>query len=592
MVTSARLSDAPGPDAAARLAAPAGPLIDGKPPAAPPLWRLWGAARGVRGRLFVAAVIGALASGCAVALMATSAWLIARAAEQPPVLFLMVAIVAVRTFGIGRGVFRYLERVVSHDAAFRVLARLRERLVAQLALIAPAGLPLWRKGDLLTRTVDDVDDAGDAFLRGLLPLAGAVLVSGGTVVLALLLLPAAGIALACSLVLACVAAPLITARRDARIERQVVELRANRARLVTELIDELPELTVLGAVDGRLAELDGIEQAGRRVGAGTARAAGIAAGLAVLSMGAAVWLAAWFGVPAVVDGSLRSILLAVIVLTPLALTDTVQSVAVASSTLRRSSAAVRRLFQVLDTQPVTAPPPAQPVPLPNSPAGPVIELRGVCARWPGVDRDALAGINLDLRPGQRMVVLGESGSGKSTLLAVLLGFLTPTAGTITIDGVDTAELDPDEVRTLFAWCDQRSHLFDSSLTENIRLARPGADPAEVESALRAAGAGGWLDGLPDGLETRVGEHGQAVSGGERQRVALARAVLAQRPILLADEPAAHLDPLTADAVTELILRPAPDRAVVLVTHRPADAELADVVVHLDQGRRVAGQQME
>jgi thiol reductant ABC exporter CydC subunit len=322
------------------------------------------------------------------------------------------------------------------------------------------------------------------------------------------------------------------------------------------------------------------------VGAGTARAAGIAAGLAVLSMGAAVWLAAWFGVPAVVDGSLQPVLLAVIVLTPLALTDTVQAVGVAASTLRRSSAAVGRLFQVLDTPPATAPPAEHPAPLPNSPAGPAIALRGVSARWPGADTDALTGIDLDLRPGERIVVLGESGSGKSTLLAVLLGFLTPTAGTITVDGVDTAELDPDEMRTLFAWCDQRPHLFDSSLAENIRLARPAADAGEVEVALRAAGAGSWLDGLPDGLETRVGEHGQAVSGGERQRVALARAVLAERPILLADEPAAHLDPATADAVTQLILRPSPDSAVVLVTHRPADAELADAVVHLDRGAMV------
>jgi len=586
-VTGARVTDDAAAGGVAESAASAGRMIAGESRSAPPLWRLWGAARGVRGRLLAAAVIGALASGCAVGLMATSAWLIARAAQQPPVLYLMVAIVAVRAFGIGRGAFRYLERVVSHDAAFRVLSRLRERLVAHLALIAPAGLPLWRKGDLLARTVDDVDDAGDAFLRGLLPLAGAALVSGGTLVLAFFLLPAAGIALAAALVLACVVAPLITARRDARIERDVVELRAHRTRLVTELIDDLAELTVLGAVDSRLAELDGIERASRRVVAGTARAGGIAAGLAVLSMGAAVWLAAWFGVPAVVDGSLLPVLLAVVVLTPLALTDTVQAVGVAASTLRRSSTAVGRLFQVLDTEPVTAPPPAHPVPLPRLPAGPEIKLRGVSARWPGADRDALAAIDLDLRPGQRMVVLGESGSGKSTLLAVLLGFLTPTAGTITVDGVDIAELDPDEVRTLFAWCDQRPHLFDSSLAENIRLARPAAADAEVMDALRAAGAGSWLDGLPAGLDTRVGEHGQAVSGGERQRVALARAVLAERPILLADEPAAHLDPGTADAVTELILQPSPDRCVVLVTHRPEDAELADVMVHLDLGRQVA-----
>lgn len=535
-------------------------------------------------RLLGAAVLGGLASGCAVALMATSAWLIARAAQQPPVLYLMVAIVAVRTFGIGRGVLRYLERLVSHDAAFRVLGRIRQQLVAHLAAIAPAGLPLWRKGDLLARTVDDVDDAGDAFLRGLLPLAGALLVGGGTVVLAFLILPAAGIALAAALLVACVGAPLITARRSARIEREVVELRAARTRLVTEMLDELAELTVLGAMDARLAELAAIETASRRVSAGTARAAGVAAGLAVASMGAAVWLAAMFGVPAVVDADLNPVLLAVIVLTPLALTDTVQAVGVAASTLRRSSAAVRRLFAVLDAPPVTASAPLHPEPLPVSVAGPRISLRGVAARWPGADRDAVSGIDLDLEPGRRIVVLGESGSGKSTLLAVLLGFLTPTAGTITIDGIDVAAMDPDEVRTIFAWCDQRAHLFDSTLAENIRLAMPAADDGEITAALRAAGAGAWLDGLPAGLRTRVGEHGQAVSGGERQRIAVARAMLAGRPVLLADEPAAHLDPATADAVTGLIMRPGPDRCVVLVSHRPADAALGDVVLHLDRGR--------
>jgi ATP-binding cassette subfamily C protein CydC len=555
----------------------------------PPLLRLWQQARGVRGRLIGAAILGGLASGCAVGLMATSAWLIARAAQQPPVLYLMVAVVSVRAFGIGRGVLRYLERLVSHDAAFRVLGRIREKLVAHLAVIAPAGLPLWRRGDLLARTVDDVDDAGDAFLRGLLPIAAAVLVGGGTVVLAFLILPAAGVALAAALMVACVLAPLITARRSARIEREVVRLRARRTGLVAEMLDDLVELTVLGAMDTRLAELEAVESAGKKVAAGTARAAGIAAGLAVASMGAAVWLAAQFGVPAVVDADLAPVLLAVIVLTPLALTDTVQAVGVAASTLRRSSASVRRLFQVLDTPPVTAPAPESPVPLPAaaSDKGVRIRLSGVSARWPGAERDALSGIDLDLAPGRRIVVLGESGSGKSTLLAVLLGFLTPTAGTITIDGIDVATMDPDQVRTVFGWCDQRAHLFDSTLAENVRLAKPSAGNDEIAAALRAAGAGEWLDGLPSGLETRVGEHGRSVSGGERQRVALARALLADRPVLLADEPAAHLDPATADAVTDVILQPVPDRCVVLVTHRPEDAKSADVAIRLDRGRIVS-----
>ena len=549
-----------------------------------PLVRLIGQARGVRGRLVGAAILGGLASGCAVALMATSAWLIARAAQQPPVLYVMVAVVAVRTFGIGRGVLRYLERLVSHDAAFRVLGRMRERLVAHLAVLAPAGLPLWRRGDLLSRMVDDVDDAGDAFLRGLLPLAGAVLVGGGTVVLSLLILPAAGAALAACLVLACVVAPLITARWTARTERLVVRQRSRRARLVNEILDDLPELTVLGALDGRMAELEAIENEHHRVTVSTARAAGLATGLAVLSMGAAVWLAARWGVPAVVDADLEPVLLGVIVLTPLALTDVVQAVGFAASTLRRSAASTGRLFAVLDARPVTAPGPIDPLPLPRDPAGPVIAVRGVCARWPGAQRDALTDVDLDLVPGRRTVLLGESGSGKSTLLAVLLGFLTPTAGTITVDGFDVTDLDAEAVRGLFGWCDQRAYLFDSSLAENVRLARPDASDQDVAAALRAVGAGDWLDSLPDGLETRVGEHGQAVSGGERQRVALARAVLADRPALLADEPAAHLDPATADAVTDLIMRSSAERSVLLVTHRAADAALGDMVLEMIDGR--------
>jgi len=220
------------------------------------------------------------------------------------------------------------------------------------------------------------------------------------------------------------------------------------------------------------------------------------------------------------------------------------------------------------------------------PGGPVVVLHGVSARWPGAETDAISDVDLELVPGRRIVVLGESGSGKSTLLSVLLGFLPPTAGRITVDGVDVVDLDPDQVRTLYSWCDQQAHLFDSSVAENIRLARPDADDADIMAALAAAGGEQWVAALPGGLRTRVGEHGQAISGGQRQRIALARALLAERPILLADEPAAHLDAPAALAVTEIILRPDPVRCTVLVTHRESDAAGADVVVRLARGRMV------
>ena len=436
--------------------------------------------------------------------MATSAWLIARAAQQPPVLYLMVAVVAVRTFGIGRGVLRYLERLVSHDAAFRVLGQIREKLVAHLAVIAPAGLPLWRKGDLLARTVDDVDDAGRRLPPGSAAAgrraagrrrhrrAGLPDPAGGR--------DRAGRSTCC---VACVVAPLITARRTARIERRGRRsCGPRRTRLVTEMLDELAELTVLGAMDARLAELAGLETAsrpGRRrngpSGRCRRRAGGRVDGRRGLAGRASSVCRRWS------TPTSNPVLLAVIVLTPLALTDTVQAVGVAASTLRRSSAAVRRLFAVLDAPPVTAPAPAAPGAAAGSmPAGRGSRCAGSCARWPGADRDALSGIDLDLAPGRRIVVLGESGSGKSTLLAVLLGFLTPTAGQHhhRRDRCRRPWI-PTRSATLFGWCDQRAHLFDSTPgRERPARPMPAADDDEIAAALRAAGAGAWLDGLPDG----------------------------------------------------------------------------------------------
>jgi thiol reductant ABC exporter CydC subunit len=551
----------------------------------PLLW-LIRAAAGIRTRLLAAVAWGALASGCGVALMATSAWLISRAAQHPPVLYLMVAVVAVRTFGIGRGVLRYAERIVSHDVAFRQLSLLRERLIARLAAVAPAGLQLWRRGDLLTRVVSDVDDVGDAFLRGILPLGVAIIVGSGTVALAAAILPAAGIALAIALLIACGVAPALSAKRSAQTEKSIVSLRGHRGELIGSILNDLTDLTLGDLLPARLAELADVETRMRRSSARSARTAGVAVALAVLAMGAAVLAAVSWGVPAVTGGRLSPVLLAVIVLTPLALTDTVQSVGVAATALRRSFAAAERLVTVLATPPLAAPP-VNPKSLPPNASGPVVTLTGVSARWPGSAHEAISDIDLELAPGRRIVVLGESGSGKSTLLAVLLGFLPPSAGQITIDGTDLTELDPDEARSLFSWCDQQAHLFDSTLEENIRLAQPDADAEQIAGVLTSAGAGRWLATLPQGLATAVGEHGQAVSAGQRQRIALARAILADRPVLLADEPSAHLDRPTADAITELILEPTARRCTVLVTHREADAAGADLTVRLQHGRITA-----
>jgi ATP-binding cassette, subfamily C, bacterial CydC len=534
---------------------------------------------GHRRRLGVALVAGVLATGFGVALMATSAWLVSRAAQHPPVLFLLVAVVAVRTFGIGRGVLRYAERLVSHDAALRLLAGLRERLMARLAVVAPAGLPLWRRSDLLTRLVRDVDEVGEVPLRAVLPLAGAAVVGTGAVTLLWILLPAAGICLAVALLLSAVLVPLLDARRAGRADQEAVLARADRDAAVGALLDELTDLQLRGATSGAIDDLAALERRVTAAGARTARSAGVSAAAAVLGTAGAAVATLLAGAAALRSGQLSPVLAATLVLTPLALAEVVQSVGTAGTALRRARVAAGRIREVL-AAPDPVPDPAHPRPVPEGP--PVLRLHGVSARWPGADVDALSGIDLVLRPGERVLVTGPSGSGKSTLIALLLGFLAPTAGRIEVNGVDRAEIAGERWRALFGWCEQQAYLFDSSIRENVRLARPDAGDTEIRAAIAAAGAADFLAALPDGLDTLVGEHGAAVSGGERQRLSIARALLADRPVLLADEPAAHLDTGTGDAVTAALL--AAGRTVLLVGHRPQDARLVDRVLELDAGR--------
>lgn len=552
---------------------------------------MWQLIQPVRGRLLAAAVLGALATASAVALMAVSGWLIARAAQQPPILTLMVAVVAVRTFGLSRGLLRYLERLVSHDAALRVLAELRSRIVDRLAVVAPAGLPWWRRGDLQARVVQDVDDVQDLLLRAALPLFGAGVVGVATTVLLAAILPMAGVLLALALLLGTVLLPLWQARSAARLERADVQIRAHRTVVVNETFEQLTELTALGAVDEALAELAAAERVSTGLAGRRSRVAALAAGLGVAVVGLAAVAIGWFGSAAVDSGSLPAVLLAVLVLTPLALGESVSAVSAAVSVLPRSLAALRRVAAVLATP---DPLPVQSGPLQALPAGgPVIRLTGVCARWPGAAADTISGIDLELHPGQRVVILGESGSGKSTLLAVLLGFLVPTAGTVTVQGVSSTELDRDDWRRLFAWTGDPAQVLAGSASDNLAFARPGSRQSEIDAALDRVGLGGLT-----GSGRPLGEHGTALSGGERQRLALARALLADRPVLLADEALAHLDPALADALAADLLDPAATgvhpadgrrvaRCTVLVTHRPQDAAGADLVVRLQHGRQVA-----
>ncbi|MFD5340163.1 thiol reductant ABC exporter subunit CydD [Streptomyces hawaiiensis] len=536
-----------------------------------------------RGRLGLALLLGSLALGSAVGLMATSGWLISRASQQPPVLYLMMAVTATRAFGIGRAVFRYAERLVSHDAVLRMLADTRVAVFRRLERLAPAGLRRVRRGDLLSRLVADVDALQDYWLRWLLPAGSAVVVSAASVGFTAWLLPEAGAVLAAGLLAAGVGVPLITGAVARRAEHRLAPARGVLATRVADLLTGTAELTVAGALPARTAQAREADGVLTRIASRAATATALGDGLTALISGLTVTAAALAGAQAVAAGRLDGVTMAVVVLTPLAAFEAVLGLPLAVQYRQRVRRSAERVYEVLDApEPVREP--ERPRQAPASPF-PVV-VRGLTARYAGQDRDALAGLELTLGEGRRIAVVGPSGSGKTTLAQVLLRFLDAEAGSYSLAGVDAYALHSDDVRGLVGLCAQDAHLFDSSLRENLLLARKDATEDHLRAALGRARLLDWADGLPDGLDTLVGEHGARLSGGQRQRLALARALLADFPVLVLDEPAEHLDLPTADALTADLLAATEGRTTLLITHRLAGLEAVDEVLVLDRGRVV------
>lgn len=517
-----------------------------------------------RARLAGAIVLAACASGAAVALLAVSAWLIMRASFQPPVLWLMVAVVGVRFFGISRGVFRYAERLLSHDVAFDALRSLRLQVYAKLERLAPVG-PIWRKGDLLERLVADVEALADLVTRVLIPLASSAIVFTGAVLTATLILPSSGAVLAVALLIAVVLGPVLVLQADARDESALREVRARRTTLVTETVLAASDPGMRVVQQGWLREIDRLDDEEERLSGRAARRSGIAAAVGMLALAGCVAVVLVLAAAEVGSGRLAPENAALVVMLPLGLLEPASAVQPALASMLSVRASARRLIEVLDRPEWRARPGASTEP-PDQP-WPIV-LADADITWPDAVSPTVRGASLRLEPGARVALVGPSGAGKSTVLAALMGYATVTAGQYEIGGLPAAAMDDESVRTLYAWCDQGAHLFDTSIAENLRLARGDATDEEIRAVLERAQLGEWVAGLPRGIDTRVGQFGVLVSGGQRQRLALARALLADRPVLLVDEPTAGLDQQTADRLMDDLIGSAEGRALVVVTHEP------------------------
>jgi len=547
----------------------------------PPLLRLLAMARPLRGRLLGAAAAGAAATGCGVALLAVSGFLLARASQHPSILAISVAVVAVRALSVGRGVFRYLERLAAHDVAFRVLAQVRVATWRRLAALAPGGVALFRSGDLLARLVSDVDATQDLFIRGVTPVLAAALVGGATVAGCLFILAPAAAVLAAGLLTAALVVPLAGAAVARKAARAQAPVRGRLAATVTELLDGAADLHAFGAADAALARAEATDAELTRLDGRTAAASALGAGSMSAVTGITLWAVLVLGVAATGAGALSRVPLAVLTLTALASFEAVSALPAAAIQLGQARVAAGRIAAVTDTpDPVREP--CRPRALPPGPFG--VQLRDATVVYRPGGPPALDRVSLDLPPERRVALVGANGAGKSTVAAVLMRFRELTSGGALLDGHDLASYAADDVRSVIGGCPQDPYLFAATIRDNLRLARPEATDEELAAAAGRARLLPWIASLPQGWDTPVGARGAAVSGGERQRLALARAFLADPRLLILDEPTSHLDPPARRALTTDLLHATEGRAVVLITHELYGLDQVDEIVVLDHGR--------
>jgi ATP-binding cassette subfamily C protein CydC len=526
--------------------------------------------------------LGFLTIGASIGLMGASAWLITTAALHPSIAVLQVAIVSVRFFGITRGVSRYFERLVSHNLTFKILTRLRVWFYERLVPLAPARLLQYRAGDLLSRIITDIKTLEDFYVRSLYPPLVAVLIglatgfffAGYSLTLMALLL---GFFVVNGLVL-----PLLVRKLAQTPGRKLVTIRSQLMEELAGYIQGLPDLLTFGSANRKADQLQELEGTYNQSQLQLARISGLNAGLLIFFSNLAMWLTLIMVVPLVRSGLIPGPMLGALALMVLSAFEAVQPLPQSMETLASSLLAGSRLFEIVDAEPAVSDP-SHPAPFPSTIR---LEVKDLSFRYPGNLYPALNGVNFSLEEGQVLALVGPSGAGKSTLSRLLLRFWGDYQGEIILgeEAISLERIDQQEVRDHFSVLTQDAYLFHESVRFNIGLGNPLAETGEIIKAAELSQVHQFIQDLPEGYQTLVGERGLRFSGGERQRLNLARTVLKDSPIYLLDEPTANLDPLTERAVLKTLFTILKGKTALLITHRLVGLARVDQILVLDRGR--------
>jgi thiol reductant ABC exporter CydC subunit len=534
---------------------------------------------------FLALLTGTLATSSTIALMGVSAWMLSRASHHPPAVEIGLAAVAVRAFALTRAGGRYVERLASHNVALAFAGRLRANIYARLATGTPLSTP---SAAALTR---EVDQLADVIVRGICPLAVNTVAVLAAVVFVSLVLPVAGAVLAVCAVTSGLVAPLLLQRHRTTLTHRLSHRRENYEQQIVSLVEGLPELTSLGATTRARTTLHDADHAVRA----TERSSALLDTLERFASTAltGIALTALLGIAI---GASTGELIASIALIGLVTTDIASTTGTALQTLAESKVTIAHLTSRLEhvsedrsrrrdaaqnfrnTFPrEQSRPTASMYP---SPTTSDIRLTDITVQWPdgsvGLDH-----LTLQISPGDKVAIVGPSGAGKTTLADVLAGFRRPSTGTYQLGDVDTSLLTGEQIRNQVLLVEHDAHLFAETIRNNLRLGKPDVTDDELDQLATRLGLTEWIDSLPERWNTRVGQGGQPVSGGQRRRLVVARALLADPAVLVLDEPTAHLDDANAVAITRDILATSGERTVAWVTHRLDELDTFDRVIRIE-----------